>query len=206
MKLVSIMKKSVFFLVLLLISSFYLKAQDTTQHVVDGRKNQKNQIKKPYVILISADGFRADFFDLYQAHFLNTKKKQGLSAPYMIPSYPSLTFPNHYSIVTGLYPSHHGLVNNRYFDVTSNTEYSMGNKKLVGEGKWYGGTPLWVLAEKQGLLAASYFWVASEADIQGVRPTYYYVYNEVTQIDHRIQVVKDWLSLPEEKRPHMITF
>ncbi|MFM6947483.1 MAG: ectonucleotide pyrophosphatase/phosphodiesterase [Aquirufa sp.] len=200
------MKNIILLILQLFLFSALLKAQDTTQHVIEGRQNLANQVKKPYVILISADGFRADFFDLYQANFLKAKKSQGMSAPYMIPSYPSLTFPNHYSIVTGLYPAHHGLVNNRYFDVSSSTEYSMGNKKLVGEGKWYGGTPLWVLAEQQGMLAASYFWVASEADIQGVRPTYFYVYNEVTEINQRIQAVKDWLSLPEEKRPHLITF
>jgi predicted AlkP superfamily pyrophosphatase or phosphodiesterase len=166
-------------------------AQDTTQHIIPDRSNQKIQVDKPYVILISADGFRSDFFDKYDAQFLKEKKSKGLSAPYMIPSYPSLTFPNHYSIVTGLYPSHHGLVNNRYWDANSSTEYSMANKKMVAEGKWYGGTPLWVLAEQQGMLAASYFWVASEADIQGVRPTYYYVYNDVTDIKNRIQAVKN---------------
>lgn len=82
----------------------------------------------------------------------------------------------------------------------------MGNKKMVSEGKWYGGTPLWVLAEKQGMLSASFYWVASEADIQGIRPTYLYTYNESIPIERRIQAVKDWLSLPTEKRPHLITF
>ena len=168
--------------------------------------NAPDQLSKPYVILISADGFRSDFADKYDAEFLKSKRSLGVSAPSMIPSYPTLTFPNHYTLVTGLYPAHHGLVNNRFYDPTTRQEYSMGNKKMVSEGKWYGGTPLWVLAEKQGMLAASNFWVASEADIQGVRPSYYYVYNEVTPIAQRIQSVKDWLSLPETKRPHFITF
>ena len=121
-------------------------------------------------------------------------------------SYPTLTFPNHYSIATGLYPAHHGLVDNTYLDVNSGQEYRMSNKKMVGEGKWYGGTPLWVLAEQQKMLSASFFWVASEADIQGIKPTYHYIYNDKTSIGTRIQAVKDWLTLPEDRRPHMITF
>jgi predicted AlkP superfamily pyrophosphatase or phosphodiesterase len=142
----------------------------------------------------------------YGAKFLQSREAKGVKAKAMIPSYPSLTFPNHYTIVTGLYPSHHGLVNNRFFDVATGKEYNMGNKKMVAEGKWYGGTPLWVLAEKQGMLSASFYWVASEADIQGIRPTYLYTYNESISIEQRIQAVKNWLSLPAEKRPHLITF
>ena len=124
----------------------------------------------------------------------------------MQPSYPSLTFPNHYSIATGLYPAHHGLVDNTYLDVHSGQEYRMSNKKMVGEGKWYGGTPLWVLAEKQQMMAASFYWVASDANIQDTYPSYYYVYNEVIDIKTRIAQVKHWLSLPADKRPHLITF
>jgi predicted AlkP superfamily pyrophosphatase or phosphodiesterase len=81
----------------------------------------------------------------------------------MIPSYPSVTFPNHYSIVTGMYPSHHGLVNNSFLDEKTGERYSMGAKTKVRDGKWYGGTPLWVLAEQQHMIAASMFWVGSEA-------------------------------------------
>jgi len=192
-----------FFGILLCFSSL---GQDTTQIIQAGRINSKAQQSKPYVILISADGFRSDFSIKYGAKFLQSRAALGVKADAMIPSYPTLTFPNHYSIVTGLYPAHHGLVDNRYFDVNSGNEYSMGNKKMVAEGKWYGGTPLWVLAEQQGMLSASFYWVASEADIQGIRPSYFYTYNENIPIEQRIQAVKDWLSLPAEKRPHMITF
>jgi len=181
-------------------------AQDTTQQIIQGRKNSADQINKPYVILISADGFRDDFTELYDAKNLKALSKNGVRANYMTPSYPSVTFPNHYSIITGLYPSHHGLVDNSYIDVSTGAFYNMGNKKMVAEGKWYGGTPLWVLAEQQKMIAASFFWVASEADIQGIKPTYYYIYNEKTNIATRINAVKDWLSLPEELRPHFITF
>jgi len=181
-------------------------AQDTTQQIIEGRKNSADQMNKPYVILISADGFRADFTELYDAKNLKAFSKNGVRAKYMTPSYPSVTFPNHYSIVTGLYPSHHGLVDNSFIDVPTGAFYYMGNKKMVAEGKWYGGTPLWVLAEQQKMIAASFYWVASEADIQGIKPTYHYIYNEKTNIETRIKAVKDWLSLPEEFRPHFITF
>ena len=181
-------------------------AQDTTQKIVEGRLNDKSQLNKPYVILISADGFRSDFTELYDATFLKSISTTGVRAKWMTPSFPSLTFPNHYTIITGMYPSHHGLVNNNYYDKASGLEYRMGNTKMVGDGKWYGGKPLWVLAEQQKMLSASFYWVGSEAAIQNTRPTYYYVYNDKINIASRIKTVKDWLSLPEAQRPHMITF
>ncbi len=181
-------------------------AQDTTQQIIAGRTNGKNQYKKPYVILISADGFRADFADKYHAVNLLRLRNQGVRTAYMQPSFPSVTFPNHYSIVTGLYPAHHGLVDNSFYDAARDTTYSMSNKKQVPDSYWYGGTPLWVLAEKQHLLSASFYWVASEANIQNTMPTYHYIYNDKIKIETRIQVVKNWLQLPENKRPHFITF
>ena len=193
-------------LLLLLVTFQAIFAQDTTQKIITGRSNDKSQLNKPYVILISADGFRSDFAELYDATFLKSISNNGVRAKFMTPSFPSLTFPNHYSIVTGMYPSHHGLVNNTYFDKASGLEYRMGNTKMVGDGKWYGGTPLWVLAEQQKMLSASFYWVGSEAAIQNTRPTYYYVYNDKINIANRIKAVKDWLSLPEAERPHMITF
>ena len=179
---------------------------NTDQQIISGRKNSQEQMNKPYVILISADGFRADFTELYEAKKLQALSSSGVRGKYMTPSYPSVTFPNHYSIATGLYPAHHGLVDNSYIDVASGAFYNMGNKKMVAEGKWYGGTPLWVLAEKQKMISASFYWVGSEADIQGIKPTYHYIYNDKIDIATRIKAVKDWLSLPEDQRPHFITF
>ncbi len=133
----------------LVLFATHLFGQDTTEQVNLYTKNDPAHYKKPYVILISADGFRADFTEKYDARFLQTIQQVGVRAKYMQPSYPSVTFPNHYTIVTGLYPSHHGLVDNTYIDKATNKQYSMSNKQMVGEGKWYGGTPLWVLAEQQ---------------------------------------------------------
>ncbi|TFF34421.1 alkaline phosphatase family protein [Mucilaginibacter psychrotolerans] len=179
---------------------------DTTQKVIPGRKNSLAQQKKPYVILISADGFRWDYVDKYNAPNLKRFRRDGVHAKSMVPSYPSVTFPNHYAMVSGLYPSHSGLVNNSFYDRNRNDSYSMSNKAKVADGSWYGGTPLWVLAEQQKMLAASFYWVASEAAIKNTRPTYYYIYNEQIDMNNRIAAVVNWLKLPPEERPHFITF
>ncbi|MDR6564531.1 MULTISPECIES: ectonucleotide pyrophosphatase/phosphodiesterase [unclassified Arcicella] len=202
------MKKSILHLLFVLLSFCVSNsiAQDLTQQIIPNRSNSLAQQQKPYVILISADGFRADFTDKYQAKNLRKLSNDGVTAAYMLPSFPSLTFPNHYSIVTGMYPAHHGLVDNSFYDAQRQESYGMGNKKAVADGSWYGGTPLWVLAEQQQMISASFYWVASESNIQGTLPTYYYNYNDKIDIDTRIQTVKNWLQLPEDKRPHMITF
>ncbi len=195
------------FSILILLGEINANAQvDTLQHIAQNIKNSLAQQKKPYVILISADGFRWDYAKKYQASHLLELSKNGVRAASMIPSFPSVTFPNHYTLVTGLYPSHHGLVNNSFLDEKTNERYSMGDKSNVRDGKWYGGTPLWVLAAQQHMIAASMFWVGSEAMIQGIRPSYYYDYNEKIPVSKRINTVKEWLMLPEEKRPHLITF
>jgi predicted AlkP superfamily pyrophosphatase or phosphodiesterase len=179
---------------------------DTIQKVIPGRKNSIAQQQKPYVILISADGFRWDYTDKFDAVNLKKFRAAGVEAQSMVPSYPSVTFPNHYAMVSGLYPSHSGLVNNTFYDRNRNETYSMGNKVKVADGTWYGGTPLWVLAEQQKMLSASFYWVASEAAIKDTRPTYYYIYNEKMDMNNRIAAVVNWLNLPAEQRPHFITF
>lgn len=197
--------KLVIYLLILLLWGGGLYAQDDTlQHIIPGRENRKEQQQRPYVILISIDGLRSDFVEKAKAANLLRLRAEGVQAQYMQPSFPSLTFPNHYTLVTGLYPAHHGLVDNTFIDPVKG-RYSMNDKRKVSDSSWYGGTPLWVLAEKQGMLSASFYWVASEAAIQGVRPSYYYVYNDKIGIDQRVAKVKNWLQLPAEKRPHFIT-
>ncbi len=181
-------------------------AQDTIQQIVPGRKNAGNQLNKPYVILISADGFRYDYADKYQATNLLHLRRSGVKAKSLMPSFPSVTFPNHYSIATGLYPAHHGLVYNQFYDRNRKATYSISDRKTVEDGTWYGGTPLWVLAEQQGMLSASYYFVGTEAAIQQTNPTYWYKFDDNTDINYRINKLVDWLKLPEDIRPHFITF
>jgi predicted AlkP superfamily pyrophosphatase or phosphodiesterase len=200
------MRRHLVFILCLFYSCIASAQADTSQKIIAGRRNSPEQQQKPYVILISADGFRYDYAEKHQAKTLLALSNEGIRADAMIPSYPSLTFPNHYTIVTGLYPSHHGLVNNYFYDPNLKAAYGMHDAKEVRDGSWYGGTPLWVLAEQQQMLTASFFWVASEADIKGILPTYYYAFNDSIPIDHRLQVVLNWLQLPAEKRPHLITF
>ncbi len=173
---------------------------------VDHGPNAPGQISKPYVILVSLDGFRYDYAKKYHAEHLLALAAEGASAPEgMLPAYPSITFPNHYTIVTGLYPEHHGIVANNFYDPARKETYSYRDSKAVGDGTWYGGTPLWVLAEQQGMRSASFFWVGSEADIQGVRPTYYLKFDGKFPNPKRVEQVLAWLRLPAEQRPHMIT-
>jgi predicted AlkP superfamily pyrophosphatase or phosphodiesterase len=179
---------------------------DSTQIVIPDRADSRQQEQKPYVILISADGFRHDLADKYHASHLQALRAQGVAAVAMTPSYPSVTFPNHYSLATGLYPSHHGLVDNSFYDREKKSSYGIRDSKAVGDSSFYGGTPLWVLAEQQHMLSASFFWVGSEAAEQGIRPTYYYRFNDRISLDTRLQAVKGWLTMPEERRPHLILF
>jgi len=179
---------------------------DTTQQRIAGRVNAPEQQQKPYVILISIDGFRYDYAQKYGAKNLLGYAQQGVKADALIPSFPSVTFPNHYTIATGLYPSHTGLVANSFYDRARKESFSMSQKDKVKDGFWYGGTPLWVLAEQQKMVSASFYWVGSDADVQGIHPSYYYYYNEQISNKDRVEVVKNWLILPEEKRPHFISF
>jgi alkaline phosphatase D len=173
---------------------------------VDHGPNAPQQLSKPYVILVSLDGFRYDYAKRYHAEHLLALAAEGASAPEgMLPSYPSITFPNHYTIVTGLYPEHHGIVANSFYDPARKETYNYHDGKSVGDGTWYGGTPLWVLAEQQGMRSSSFFWVGSEAAIQGVRPTYYLTFDASFPNHKRVEQVLAWLHLPPEQRPHMIT-
>lgn len=200
------MKRIFILLAAAFLTATSLQAQDTAQLIVEGRKNSASQQTKPYVIMISIDGFRYDYAEKYNAQNLLRLSGQGVRATAMQPSFPSLTFPNHYTLATGMYPSHHGLVDNHFYDRKRDAIYKVGNREAVEEGTWYGGLPLWVLAEKQQMVSASYFWVGSESAIQNIRPTYYFKYQEKTGIDQRIQTVVNWLQLPVEQRPHLITF
>jgi predicted AlkP superfamily pyrophosphatase or phosphodiesterase len=173
---------------------------------VDHGPNDPKQRSKPYVILVSLDGFRYDYAKKYHADHLLALAAQGASAPEgMLPAYPSITFPNHYSIVTGLYPGHHGILFNSFYDPGRKEVYSYHDAKSMADGSWYGGTPLWVLAEEQGMRSASFFWVGSEAEIHGVRPSYYLKFDGSFPNGKRVDQVLAWLHLPVEVRPHLIT-
>jgi predicted AlkP superfamily pyrophosphatase or phosphodiesterase len=173
---------------------------------VDHGPNAEAQQSKHYVVLVSLDGFRYDYAKKYGAKHILGIAARGASVPEgMIPSYPSLTFPNHYTLVTGLYPEHHGIVGNQFYDPQRKEKYSYTDPKTNSDGSWYGGTPLWSLAEKEGMRSACFFWPGSEAEIAGERPTYYLHFDNNFPDNKRIDQVIEWLKLPAEKRPHFIT-
>jgi predicted AlkP superfamily pyrophosphatase or phosphodiesterase len=173
---------------------------------VDNGPNSAAAQAQHYVVLVSLDGFRWDYAKRDGATHLLALGKHGVWAPEgMLPSYPSLTFPNHFSIVTGLYPEHHGLVANSFYDEAKQARYAISDAKAVTAGSWYSGTPLWSLAESQGMRSACFFWPGSEAQIAGFRPTYYLKFDDKIDDTARIQQVLAWLRLPEADRPHFIT-
>ena len=198
------MKKIVSLLFIFFCISAFSQA-DTAQVIVPNRINSVEAISKPYVILISADGFRSDYTKKYNAKNLLKIAETGVSANALIPSFPTITFPNHWSLITGLYPAHHGLIDNFFYDYKKQEFYKMSSQENAEDGTWYGGTPLWSLAEKQGTLSASMMWVGSASDAGGIRPTYYYLYHEKFSPDEKVEKVIDWLKLPEDRRPHFIS-
>jgi predicted AlkP superfamily pyrophosphatase or phosphodiesterase len=182
-------------------------AQDPTPVItVPNPPNTAAQQAKHYVVLVSLDGFRYDYPRRYGATHLLQLGFKGASAPEgMFPAYPSLTFPNHISIITGLYPEHHGIVANSFWDPAREQTYVYSQTQSNSDGSWYSGTPLWVLAEQQGMRSACLFWPGSEAEIQGKRPSYYLRFDEKLDDEKRVDQVVAWLKLPPELRPHFIT-
>ena len=172
----------------------------------DQAPNSAAQQAKHYVVLVSLDGFRYDYANKYGTKNLLALAAHGAAAiDGMIPAYPSITFPNHYTLVTGLYPEHHGIVANSFYDPARRQRYSYSDPATEIDGAWYAGTPLWVLAARQGMRSACFFWPGSEAAIQGVRPTYYLHFDNKYPDEKRIDQVIAWLRLPPEQRPHFIT-
>ena len=177
---------------------------------VDNGPNSAHAQQQHYVVLVSLDGFRWDYAKRDNATHLLALGKQGAWAPEgMLPSYPSLTFPNHFTIVTGLYPEHTGIVANCFLDAARDARYSMSDTKAVTDGTWYSGTPLWSLAESQGMRTASIFWPGSEAKMAGFRPSWYAQFDDKTQATPAVQQARidDAISptrAPAADRPHFI--
>lgn len=169
-----------------------------------GGVNAPAQRDKPYVVLVSFDGFRADYLDRPGLPNFHRFMRSGVRASGLVPIFPSKTFPNHYAIVTGRYADHHGLVANSFYDPARRATYAVGSA-TVADGSWYRGEPLWVTAERQGMVAASFFWPTSDAAIEGVRPTRWKTYDGAVPDSARVDSVLAWLALPPATRPHFVT-
>ena len=170
-----------------------------------GGRNAADRLDSPYLILISIDGFRWDYPSLYDTPALDRLARGGVRAEALRPVYPTLTFPNHYSIATGLHPAEHGIIHNHFPNGQRSAWYHLWDRSSVEDGSWYGGDPIWVVAERSGLVSAAYYFVGTEAAIGDVSPSHWYSFDESVPAGARVEQVIDWLRLPAKERPHMIT-
>ena len=136
-------------------------------------EDARDHLSAPYVVLVSFDGFGWDLLDRFPAPSFERVAREGVRADRMIPVFPTKTFPTHYSIATGMYAEHHGLVGNRFFDPDLGASYSISDRDAVVDPVWYRGEPIWVTAERQGMITATFYFVGSSAPVGGVRPTYW---------------------------------
>jgi hypothetical protein len=159
---------------------------------------------RPYVVVVSLDAFRHDFLARYHPPAIERLAARGLVARALIPPFPSKTFPSHYTIATGLYPGHHGVVTNTFFDPEFDAWFRVKDSISVRDGRWYGGVPIWVAAEREGVRTSVYFWPGSEGVVQGHRPSAYWNYRGATPDSVRVDASLAQLRLPPERRPHLV--
>ena len=208
MRIIQFSLRSALFAATLFVFSGVCLAQNETNDSYThgtGGINAANQLSKPYLVLISIDGFRWDYLDRYPTPNMHRIAAVGTKAERLLPVFPTLTFPNHYSIATGLYPDHHGLVANDFPDPERDTWYSLKKRDTVEDRRFYAGEPIWVTAETQGMVAASFFFVGTEAPVKGVYPTHWRSYNKKITGEDRVDQVLTWLAKPEQNRPHIYT-
>ncbi|CAO2628241.1 Ectonucleotide pyrophosphatase/phosphodiesterase family member 3 [Lemmus lemmus] len=160
----------------------------------------------PPVILFSMDGFRAEYLQTWSTLVPNINKLKtcGIHSKYMRAMYPTKTFPNHYTIVTGLYPESHGIIDNNMYDVHFNKNFSLSSVEKNNPA-WWGGQPIWLTAIYQGLKAAAYYWPGSDVAVNGSFPTLYKNYSSSVPYEIRISTLLKWLDLPKAERPSFYT-
>lgn len=157
------------------------------------------------VILVSIDGMRWDYLELHAPPRLQQLASEGVRADRLNPTFPSKTFPNHYTLVTGLRVEHHGIVGNDMYDPESGRVFRLSDRSAVADPRWWGGEPIWVTAAHQGRPSACLFWPGSETEIAGTRPTHWRHYDHRLPISDRVAQVLAWLDLPPAERPAIIT-
>ena len=176
--------------------------------IVSGASGAQNRAPlnfPPTVLLVSFDGWRWDYSTKAPVPNLRRLMARGVRAENLIPSFPSKTFPNRYTMVTGLYPGHHGIVANTIKDPVTGRIFATSKVQEVRDPMWWGGEPIWVAAARAGQLSAAMFWPGSEAPIGGVRPRYWTAYDGNYPANARIDRVLEWLDLPDQDRPRFLT-
>ncbi|HEX6834217.1 MAG TPA: ectonucleotide pyrophosphatase/phosphodiesterase, partial [Rudaea sp.] len=151
------------------------------------------------------DGYRADYLARGHSPALARLAADGVRAQALKPAFPTLTFPNHYSIVTGLYPDHHGIVHNRFVDPASGEHFVYNDPKTTADAHWWGGEPLWVGARRQGKHTATMFWPGSDVAIDGLRPDHWLPFDKQMSAEARVDQALKWMDLPAGARPDFVT-
>ncbi|KAF3942357.1 hypothetical protein ABW19_dt0209440 [Dactylella cylindrospora] len=159
----------------------------------------------PTTILISLDGFRADFLRRGLSPTLQKFIDTGVSPAYMLPSFPSVTFPNHWSLVTGLYPESHGIVGNSFWDPELQKEFFYTDPERSLQSFWWGGEPIWATAERQGVKAAVHMWPGSEAQPAAYEISYLDHFNKSESLSRKVDRIMEWLDKPLDSRPQLIS-
>jgi predicted AlkP superfamily pyrophosphatase or phosphodiesterase len=185
------MKRFLAALGLLLSGLFLSSCSSPTRPVVPGP-----------LILLSIDGFRWDYLQQHDAPTLKALAAGGVHATRLTPSFPSKTFPNHYTLVTGLYPQNHGIVANWFYDPADNAKFDMSK---IDTRWWQGGEPVWITAEKQGVRSACFFWPGSESENRGFRPSFFKPFDKKLTAAERVDGLLVWLALPPAERPRFAT-
>jgi len=173
--------------------------------VIEGQPTVGVRAEQPIVILVSIDGWRWDYLERFAPPALTRLATHGVRAEGLVPVFPSKTFPNHYTMVTGLYPARHGIVSNNMVDPALPGRFTLNNRDAQQDTRWWGGEPLWVTAERQGQHAATMFWPGSDAEIAGYRPRFWRMYDGKVPNDARVDQLLDWLKQPEPARPTFLT-
>jgi len=159
---------------------------------------------RPYVVVVSLDAFRHDFLERYHPRSLQRLAERGIVARALIPPFPSKTFPSHYTIATGLYPGSHGVISNTFYDPAFDRWFRVKDTATVRDGRWYGGVPIWVAAEREGVHTSIYFWPGSEGVVEGHRPSAWWSYRGSVPDSVRVDASVAQLRSPAERRPHLV--
>lgn len=159
-------------------------------------------VAAPPVLVIAVDGFRYDFAEREKAAHILALQREGASVEGLMPSFPSTTFPNFQSMATGLHPARHGLVAMVFYDRAMGRGFHYARN--ASEGQWYGGQPIWLLAEEQGVRAATFFWPGTDAEIGGRRPSYFRKYDGRVSHQERIAQVLEWFQMKDGERPGLV--
>lgn len=185
-----------------LLGFFFFSSFLLSSNACSARTHTQAQTSQTPVILISIDGFARDYLDQYPTKNLHKLMEAGLTADALLPIFPSKTFPNHLSIITGVYPAKHGIIHNSFYNRLLKKNYSLGDGRK--NSAWLTARPLWTIVEQNNQKSAVYFWPESEAKVQGVLPSYNFSYNKNTPNINRVNQIIDWLKLPKAKRPQFI--